>query len=374
MKLSVSRSTLTAAFQIVGGAVPSRTPKEILRNVKLVVDNGVATLMGTDQEVGIRYQLPQVETDSVGEALLPPQRIVAILREVQDDTIRIEVTQEALWIRAGQSEFRLSVEDPAEFANVPEFEDASYYIMQGRALKQGIQRTIFATDPESTRYALGGVKMVLDHEAVTLAATDSRRLAVYKSNCSASGAVKEEVGEPVIPSKAMSLIDRCIHDDDQEVYIAVHQNDVLVKSGLSTIYARLVEGRFPRYQDVMPSSFGITIDLVVGPFHSAVRQAMIVTNEESHGVDFTFGDGTLTLTSTGADVGTSKIQLPIGYDGDEFMVTFDPKYIADFLKVLDPASPVSLNLADPNSAAVFKSGDHYTYVVMPLSNEDRKKK
>jgi DNA polymerase-3 subunit beta len=121
----------------------------------------------------------------------------------------------------------------------------------------------------------------------------------------------------------------------------------------------------------MPSSFGISIDLVVGPFLSAVRQAMIVTNEESHGVDFTFGDGTLTLTSTGADVGTSKIQMPIGYDGDQFMVTFDPKYIADFLKVLDPASPVSLNLVDPDSAAVFKSGDNYTYVVMPLSNEDR---
>lgn len=373
MKLSVSRSELAAAFQIVGGAVPSRTPKEILRNVKLVVANGVATLMGTDQEVGIRYQLPQVETDSVGEALLPPQRVVAILREVQDDTVRLEVTDEALWIRAGQSEFRLSVEDPAEFANVPEFEATSYYVMQGKALKLGIQRTIFATDPESLRYALGGIKLELDQDKVTLAATDSRRLAVYKSTCSAKGAVSEEVGDPVIPQKAMNLIDRSIHDDDQEVHVAIRQNDVLVKSGLSTIYARLVEGRFPRYQDVMPTEFGIAIELVVGPFHSAVRQAMIVTNDESHGVDFTFGDGTLTLTSTGADVGSSKIQLPIGYDGAEFMVTFDPKYVADFLKVLDPASPISLNMVDANSAAVFKSGDNYTYVVMPLSNEDRQK-
>lgn len=354
--------------------MPSRTPKEILRNVKLIVENGVATLMGTDQEVGIRYQLPQVETDSVGEALLPPKRVVDILREVRDETIRIEVTSDALWIRAGQSEFQLAVEDPAEFANVPEFEDANYYVLQGRALKQGIQRTIFATDPESLRYALGGIKMELDQQDVTLAATDSRRLAVYKTSCSATGSVNEEVGEPVIPSKAMTLIDRSIHDDDQEVQIAIHQNDVLIKSGLSTIYARLVEGRFPRYQDVMPSNFGITIDLVVGPFHSAVRQAMIVTNEESHGVDFTFGDGTLTLTSSGADVGSSRIQLPIGYDGEEFKVTFDPKYISDFLKVLDPASPVSLNLVDSDSAAVFKSGDNYNYVVMPLSNEDRNRK
>ncbi|MCA9082153.1 MAG: DNA polymerase III subunit beta, partial [Planctomycetaceae bacterium] len=256
-------------------------------------------------------------------------------------------------------------------ANVPEFEDTSYYVMQGRALKQGIQRTLFATDPESTRYALGGILLELDQQQVTLAATDSRRLAVYKSTCSAEGSVSEEVGMPVIPAKAMQLLERSIHEDDQQIHIAIRQNDVLVRSGLSTIYARLVEGRFPRYQDVMPPEFGITIDLVVGPFHSAVRQAMIVTNEESHGVDFRFEDGTLTLSSTGADVGSSKIQLPIGYDGDGFTVTFDPKYVADFLKVLDPASPVSLNLVDPNSAAVFKSGDNYTYVVMPLSNEDR---
>ena len=125
MKLTVSRSELAGAFQIVGGAVPSRTPKDILKNVKLVVDNGTATLMGTDQEVGIRYQLPEVQTDSVGEVLLPPQRVVAILREVQDDMIHLEVTEETLWIRSGQSEFRLSVEDPAEFANVPDFQEES---------------------------------------------------------------------------------------------------------------------------------------------------------------------------------------------------------------------------------------------------------
>lgn len=372
MKLSISRSELAAALQIVGGAVPTRTPREILRNVKLILKSGSATLMGTDQEIGMRYELPDVQTDSVGEVLMPPQRVVAILRETQDEQVHLEVAEGALWIRTGNSEFRLSVEDPAEFANVPSFEDSTYYVVPGRALKQGIQRTIFATDPESLRYALGGVKLELTAESVTLAATDSRRLAVFRTVCSAVGSVGEEVGQPVVPSKAMQLIDRSIHDDDQEVHLALRQNDVLVRSGSSTIYARLVEGRFPRYQDVIPSSFSISIDLVVGPFHSAVRQAMIVTNDESHGVDFSFSQGTLTLTSAGADVGTSRIQVPVGYDGRDFMVTFDPKYIADMLKVLDPSSPVRLNLVDPSSAAVFQSGENYTYVVMPLSNEDRR--
>lgn len=369
MKLTCSRQLLSAAFQIVGSVVPTRTPKEILRNVKLTLTDGKATLLGTDEEVGIRYELPEVATDSVGEILLPTQRVNSILREVQEEMVTIEVNEEALWIRSSGSEFRLSVQDPAEFPSVATFEDQSYYVIAGKSLKQGIQRTIFATDQESTRYALGGILVELAADKLTLAATDSRRLAVYRSSCSAHGSVSEEVGQPVIPHKAMSLIERTIDDDDQEVHVAIHPHDVLVRSGSSTIYARLVEGRFPKYQDVIPREFSTSIELVVSPFLSAVRQAMIVTNEESRGVDFTFENGTLTLTSVGQDIGTSRIEMPIAYDGDQIVITFDPKFVQDFLRVLEPASPLTLNLIDGNTAAVFKSEENYDYVIMPLSRD-----
>jgi DNA polymerase-3 subunit beta len=370
MKLSCPRNLLQSAFSIVSGVVPQRSPKEILRNVKLTLADGKATLLATDEEVGIRYELPEVITESVGEALLPTQRISAILREVQDDVIQLEVSEEALWVRTSRSEFRLSAEDPAQFPSVAKFEDQDYYVLTGKGLKQGIQRTIFSTDTESTRYALGGVLMELDAQQLTLAATDSRRLAFIKTNCAAHGSVKEEAGRPVVPSKAMALIEKSIHDDAQEVHLAIHAHHVLVRSGLSMIYARLVEGRFPRYQDVVPREFHTTIELVAGPFLSAVRQAMIVTNEESRGVDFTFKDGTLTLNSVGQDVGTSRVELPVSYDGPEIATTFDPRYVQEFLRVLDPAGQVSLNLIDGNSAAVFKADESYTYVVMPLSRDD----
>lgn len=369
MKLNCSRSMLASAFQTVGGVVPTRTPKEILKNVKLLVADQQATLVGTDQEVGIRYTLPEVETDSSGEALIPTQRMTAILREIQDDAISLEVNEGTLWVRAGASEFQLSTEDPAEFPDVEGFTGEDYHAVPGKTLKQLIHRTIFATDVESTRYALGGVRLELTPDKITLAATDSRRLAVTYASCSAQGNVTEEQGEPVVPAKAMSLIERSVSDDDQDVWIAVRNNDVLVKSGQSTIYSRLVEGRFPRYQDVIPSDSNAQIEMVVGPFHSAVRQAMIVTDDESRGVDFTFGNGTLRLSSQVADVGASKIEMPIGYDGDEIVVTFDPRFVSDFLKVLDPAAQVTLKLIDGNSAAVFTADDNYSYVVMPLSRD-----
>jgi DNA polymerase-3 subunit beta len=371
MKLQSSRQSLSAALQTVSGVVPTRTPKEILKNVKLRLAKDSAILVATDSEVGIRCEIPEVETDSVGEVLLPTQRIIAILREVQEDAIVLQVEEDALWVRTGRSEFRLSVEDPAEFPDVAAFDDDSYLVVPGRQFRQTIQRTLFATDVESTRYALGGVLVEASKGTFTLAATDSRRLAVAHTTCSAVGDGANTASRPVVPSKAMSLIERSIHSDDQEVHLAFHANDVLVRSGASTIYARLVEGRFPKYQDVIPREFRASIEMVTGPFLSAVRQSIIVTNEESRGVDFTFADGNLTLNSVGADVGTSRVELPISYDGEPITITFDPKFVADFLKVLEPSASLTLNLIDSSSAAVFKTDGDYTYVVMPLARDDR---
>jgi len=294
--------------------------------------------------------------------------VISILRELRDDSVDIEATADAIWIRSASSEFRLSAEDPAEFPPVAAFSESSYHVVPAKSLKEMIRRTLFATDVESTRYALGGILLELKDNQLSLAATDSRRLAVVTSNCKSEGEQAESTS-PVVPAKAMSLIERSITDSEEEVYLAVHTNDVVVKCGLSTIYSRLVEGRFPKYQDVIPAQSNATIDMVVEPFYSAVRQAQIVTNDESRGVDFQFADGQLTLSSKAADVGESKVELPISYEGDDVTITFDPRFVADFLKVLELESQVQLSLIDSESAAVLRSGEDYTYVIMPLSRE-----
>lgn len=369
MKLHCHRPTLASAFQIVSGAIPSRTPKEILRNVKLQVGGGKATLVGTDMEVGVRCEIPGVETDSDGEVLLPKDRLIAILRELTEDGVNLEVTEQALWVRSGHSEFRLSAEDPAEFPPVQDFDASSYFVVPAASFREMIKRTVFATDPESTRYALGGVLMEFTADKLTMAATDSRRLAVISTSSSSVGNLDARPTHPVVPAKALSLIERSITENDQDVFVAVYPNNVLVRVGGSTIYSRLVEGRFPRYADVIPAASGTVIDLVVSPFYSAVRQAQIVTSEESRGVDFTFENGTLRLTSIAADVGQSKIEIPISYDGPAVTITFDPRYIADFLRVLDPSTSIKLQLTDRESAALLRTDDGYLYVVMPLARD-----
>ena len=189
MKLHCHKNSLIAAFQVVNGVIPSRTPKEILRNVKIEARDGSVTLSGTDQEVGIRYNVPGVEIEVPGETLLPTARMISILRELSDSSVDLELTDGGVQIRSGQSDFHLATEDPAEFPPIAEFEAENYLTISGNLLREAIRRTVFATDTESTRYALGGVLLELEADSFTLVATDSRRLAVMKSACKAVGDV-----------------------------------------------------------------------------------------------------------------------------------------------------------------------------------------
>ena len=394
MKLTCHRPALAAAFAAVGPVVPSRTTKDVLKNVHLTAlapegdAGGRAVLSGTDGEVGIRFTLEGVEVERPGSVLLPAQRVQQILRELSDEQVRLELApapdaavgpdaeggNEAIWIRAGHSEFRLAPEDPADFPPVPDFSEADggaggRFSLPAGVLHAAIKRTVFATDTESTRYALGGVLLEPGDSSLTFAATDSRRLAVVEAPVEAEGDVEIPDPGPVVPSKAMGLIERVLGDDEESVQLAVRSNDVLCRVGNAVVSARLVEGRFPKYKQVVPAESKITVTTVTAPFYSAVRQAQIVTSDESRGVDFTFHDGTLTLKSSAADVGASTIELPVDYTGESFTITFDPRFVADFLKVLDPEATFTIGLNDPDSAAVFRTGDDYTYVIMPLSRD-----
>ena len=372
MQLTLQRHSFTNAFQTVAGAVPSKTTKDILKNVKLQVSRGTLTLLGTDSEIGLRCDVPDVDCDTPGEALLPTSRLLAILRELTDDVLKLEITADAIWIRCGYSEFRLSATDPADFPPVAVFQEDDYYVIPAPVLRQLVRRSIFATDTESTRYALGGVQAEFTNDKAIFAATDSRRLAVV------SGALKivgkgqaDNVSKtpPVIPSKAMTLIERNLTDDKTDAHIAIHPNDIAVRIGSVTITSQLVQGRFPDWRKVVPTKFSATIPMVVAPIYGAIRQSMIVTSEDSRGVDFTFTNGTLKLSSQTADIGQSRIELPIQYESKESLkCTFDPRYIADFLKVLDPATSIDFKLISHEDPAVL-TADGYTYVVMPLSRD-----
>jgi DNA polymerase-3 subunit beta len=171
-----------------------------------------------------------------------------------------------------------------------------------------------------------------------------------------------------VPQRAMQLIERSLTDLDATVQIAGRMNDILVKVGPATIYARLVEGRFPKWRDVFPQRRdAVKIELIVGPVFSALRQASVVASDESRGIDFVFGAGSLVMTGSSSDFGSARVELPISYDGPSRGVTLDHRYVADFLRVLDVDKQFTVEVEDEESPALFTTDDGYGYVVMPLA-------
>lgn len=371
MKISCDREQLWHAFQTVASVAPARSPKPILQNVKLEASGDSVTLLATDLEVGIRHMVSGIDTLVPGMAVLSVSRFGSILRESNDQTLHIESDSSGITIRGERSQFRLPAENPAEFPQVTDFEESNYFEISARLLRELIRRTVFATDSESSRYALGGVKLEFGNENVTAVGTDGRRLAKMTGPITQSGSAIVGDQMVIVPTRAMNLIERAIAPNDSEIQLALKGNELLVRSPRATISARLLEGRFPDWKKVFPEggSNAVSLELAVGATHTAVRQAQIVTSEESRGVDFTFGEGMLVLAGKAAEVGQSRIELPIGYNGAELTVTLDPRFVTDFLKVLDAEKTFTFEAKDAESAAVCKTDDGYGYVIMPLSRD-----
>jgi len=369
MKITFDRERVLHAFQSTASVVNTRSPKAILKNVKLDADGGLV-LSATDMEVGIRIELGEIEVEAGGSVLVPVDRFGSILRESTDEKLRIETTDKGLSVRGDRSRFSLPSENPEEFPVVADFKEEKFHEIPIRLFREMIRRTLFATDTESSRYALGGVLLELEEDKMTAVGTDGRRLAKMEGPARAVGGHGSGDTMTIVPTRAMQLIERTTSDGDTEVQIAARGNDVLVKTPNTTIYSRLVEGRFPKWRDVFPKrTDAVQIEMTVGPLYSALRQAAVVVSEDSRGVDFKFGAGTLTLSASTADVGQSEVELPIPYDGKEIIVTLDHRYVADFLKVLDPERTFTFEIESPDAAALCSTDDGYGYVIMPLARD-----
>jgi DNA polymerase-3 subunit beta len=326
-----------------------------------------ATLLATDLELGIRYKVSGVQVDREGSVLLPLGQVLAILRELSDESIQISTASSGILIRGETSRFELSTDDPAQFPDVPRAEDENGVSVKSGLLGTMIRRTTLACAAENSRYALHSVLVEFDDDKARFVATDSKRLALMPGLVEVHGPAPE--GTWLLPPKALQLLARVLQDPEESVMISLNENDASFRTAKMTIYTRLVEGRFPKYHDVFPAEVKHRIPLPVGRFHSVVRQARIVTNEDSKGVDFRFSEGTLTVTSRSAGLGESEVRLPVGHQGEDVEVTYDPQLIIDALKVLDPEEEVTLEIGDVRRASVFRTRDEYAYVLMPLTKD-----
>lgn len=371
MKINCQRDVLANAFALAASIAPTRSPKEILQNVKATAAGGKLTLMATDQEVGIRLELTEgIEIDQEGSALLPVQKTGAILRESSDERLSIDTDDSGILIKGSRSKFRLQGANPDEFPVVREFDEEKYHQIGTRTFREMLRRTAFATDSESSRYALGGVLLEMEETKVIAVGTDGRRLARMEGTGEPVGGHQTNGMTTIVPTRAIGLIERALSDKDETVDVASRGNDLMIRTPRAVIFSRLVEGRYPNWRQVFPQrSNAVQIDITVGPLFAALRQAAIVTDIDSRGVDFTFADGTLKLEAKTADLGESQIELPIAYDGESITLTMDHRYLADFCKVMDAESTFVMEIESSKAPALLQTDDGYGYVIMPMARE-----
>jgi DNA polymerase-3 subunit beta len=231
-----------------------------------------------------------------------------------------------------------------------------------------IRRTIFAAARESARFSMTGVLWDFGENQLKLVATDGRRLAVATCPCKSEGVAEAKGQTYVVPTKAMGLLERLLQDGEQAVQVLLRPNEALFHTDRAVISTRLVEGRYPNYQEVIPKKTPIKIPMEAGAFLSAVRQASIMTDDENKRVIFTFATGKLTMNAQGTESGKSKVEMPIEFEAKEpLKINFDGHFISEMLRVLPPDARLSLELVDAQTPALFRIGPDYQYVVMPLT-------
>jgi DNA polymerase-3 subunit beta len=368
MRAICHREGLLAACQIANAALSSKDIKPILKNFKAIAGDGRCTLMATDLEIGIRLDVQGLTIEEPGEAILPAGRLIAILREARDAELSIEADPSSCLVKGASLEFELLSEDPSQFPDVPTFTEEKYHEITAGSLREMIRRTVFAAADDQGRYSMTGVMWELEDGAARLVATDGKRLAIAQGVATAVGGHTTKGQMPVVPTKAMSLLERNLADDAEEtVRVSLRPNEVLFRTGRAIIYSRLVEGRFPDYRVVLPKKSATKVTFAAAPFQAAVRQAAIMVEEDSKRVNFRFGKNLLTLESQGATSGRSKVEFPIDYEGKAMTIGFNPNYLIEMLKVLPPDAELVADLIDDKTPVLFHSGGNYRYLVMPLT-------
>lgn len=385
MKVRCDRTQLYEASQLAGSVVPGRTPKPALQCVKLEAKDKQLLLSATDLELGLRYRVGAVEVLQPGAAVIPAERLNGILRESQDETIEIETDGDAVRLTCADSKFKVFGFDAAEFPPIPEFPDKPGFAVKAGVLRQLIARTVFAAAKEITRYAINGVLLEPKGNKLKMVGTDGKRLAQARG--ALQGDAADERGA-VCPLKAMTLLEKLLVDPETDVEVKLTENDLKVRCGPAVLSSRLVEGAYPKYDEVIPKECDKSAEFASSALVSAVRKAALLVSAESKRVVFKFSPERLELRSSAPEHGEAEVILNAGgapksgkgdkgekggvggdytYKGAPLRIEFNPDYIIDGLKALGH-DRAHYEFKSPDKPGVLKSEGDFVYVVMPLSS------
>lgn len=364
MKFTISREALLKPLQVVGGVVEKRQTLPILANVLVQVVNGKLTLTGTDLEVELTATAA-VENGTDGEITLPARKFNDICRALPDQAVvEVSIDGDKAVIRSGKSRFSLSTLPATEYPATEGVAGAFRLSMAQEVLKGLIDQTQFCMANQDVRYYLNGMLLEMKGGQLRTVATDGHRLAISETD---SPEVAGEERQVIIPRKGVLELSRLLGDGEAQCELTVGSNHIRVALGEVVMTSKLVDGRFPDYERVVPKVGDRLVTADRHVLRQALQRTSILSNEKYRGIRLQFDQNLLRATVNNPEQEEAEEEVEISYDGAEFEIGFNVSYLLDALNVVKQ-DQVVLSMTDANSSCLIYGADdkNSRYVVMPM--------
>lgn len=363
MKVICDREKLREGLAIANSVVPAKPQKPVLENLCLVATDERLELVGTDMDVSVRYSIDDVQVEEPGPAVVPARVTLDFVRDLTGETVTLETSDGNCTIESGSDTCELVAVDPDEFPVVSRFEENDTISLQGGSFTRLVQQTAFAAAREPGRYAMHGVLAVLEDDALKLVATDGRRLAL--ASVPVDGA--RAGGEPVIvPTRGVQLFQRVIEDPLDQIQIHIGEQQVGLKTKNAEIFARLIDGDFPKYMAVVPTESSHAMEADRELLTKKLRLVANVAGDEARAVRLKMAKNQMELFGQSIGRGLATAHMEVDYKQEEADIAFNPDYVIEGLKHCQEER-VRLEFNDRTSPGKFRLGENYVYIVMPIT-------
>jgi DNA polymerase-3 subunit beta len=363
--IKTQRDTLLAPLQSVSGIVERRHTLPILSNVLLEKKGDRLTLLATDIEIQITTSTEGAGGDGDGAVTVGARKLQEILRSLPDTTeVSLVLEDKRLLVRGGKSRFSLQTLPADDFPRmtVNDGETKQFSISQ-KAFRQLISKTQYSMAAQDVRYYLNGLLLLVEGKELRAVATDGHRLA-YASVEIDTDLPRQEM---ILPRKTVLELNRLLLDNDDALNITLTPNQVRFAFGSVVLVSKLIDGKFPDYERVVPATLKNHMKVGRQTLMQAMQRAAILTNEKFRGVRVVLGENSLKLIAANAEQEEAVEEIEVDYTGDVIDVGFNVGYLLDVLNNIQ-TEEIQWSFNDANSSALITvpGNDRFKYVVMPM--------
>ncbi|WP_313256013.1 DNA polymerase III subunit beta [Stenotrophomonas acidaminiphila] len=364
MRFTLQREAFLKPLAQVVNVVERRQTLPVLANFLVQVQGGQLSLTGTDLEVEMVSRIA-VEDAQDGETTIPARKLFEIVRALPDGSrVTVSQTGEKITVQAVRSRFTLATLPANDFPSVDEVEATERVAVPESALKELIERTAFAMAQQDVRYYLNGLLFDLRDQLLRCVATDGHRLALCETALENSTGSKRQI---IVPRKGVTELQRLLEGGDREVELEVGRSHVRVKRDDVTFTSKLIDGRFPDYEAVIPIGADREVKVDRETLRASLQRAAILSNEKYRGVRVEVTPGQLKISAHNPEQEEAQEEIEADTQVSDLAIGFNVNYLLDALSALRDEHIV-IQLRDSNSSALVReaSSEKSRHVVMPL--------